>query len=694
MNLASLALAVCLAGCTESIDPSARYVAESVTVCGYLRSHPEYSEYVGILGQVAAGERSSTMLDRLLDARGHYTVFAPTDAAIHAYLDELSAEGLAAEPDWAAFYDERKRDSVLKVIAYNSIIDSGDQEESFETAGFPLVDGSEFALPTLNGRKLSVHYVEGYPDSIYIDKVCPVNRLNRDMQASNGIIHQMDRVIAPRNITAADYVERMLDGSSHGLLAFARMVQACGLLDTLRRERDERYEALYRSGKIPDLANMTGLGFTQGTTAYAPEHRLYGFTLFAETDEFWQGVGISPDAPDFLPSVVQWIADNDLAPGSHAGDDYDSPDNSLCQWVTYHILPMRLMPDKLVVHHNEYGFSITSPTRLGIPVWEYYTTFGKPRLLKVYESMDSEGIRLNAFPVLDNARKGSFQEVACDHALRGSRVCLDHELTETADMSNACLYVIDLPLSYTYDTRSRLQRERLRFDGMSLFPEAMNNDIRKKQSTSDRNQFVYMTDQYRYFENITQNEGTNMVYFNAYRYDWFNLNADEIKAVGHYDVTLRLPPVPQDGMYEIRYSVLAQESRGIVQVYLGTDPDRLAVTGIPMDLTMPASDLRTGWEADTEDDTYNAEIDKRMRNNGFMKGCQSVCEMGNPAKTARLDDRQTRRILCRQHMQAGQTYYLRMKSVLDSDRKEFYLDYLELCSKEVYDNPATPEDVW
>ena len=45
-------------------------------------------------------------------------------------------------------------------------------------------------------------------------------------------------------------------------------------------------------------------------------------------------------------------------------------------------------------------------------------------------------------------------------------------------------------------------------------------------------------------------------------------------------------------------------------------------------------------------------------------------------------------------MEAGKTYYLRFRSVLDSDTKELYLDYIEFCPKEVYDNPSEPEDVW
>lgn len=47
-----------------------------------------------------------------------------------------------------------------------------------------------------------------------------------------------------------------------------------------------------------------------------------------------------------------------------------------------------------------------------------------------------------------------------------------------------------------------------------------------------------------------------------------------------------------------------------------------------------------------------------------------------------------------QFVDANKTYYLRMKSVLDSDTKEFYMDHLEWCAKEVFDNPMEPEDIW
>ena len=53
-----------------------------------------------------------------------------------------------------------------------------------------------------------------------------------------------------------------------------------------------------------------------------------------------------------------------------------------------------------------------------------------------------------------------------------------------------------------------------------------------------------------------------------------------------------------------------------------------------------------------------------------------------------------RHLVTRQTLDPDKTYYIKFKSVLDSDRKELYLDTIELCPKEVYDNPETPEDIW
>ena len=61
---------------------------------------------------------------------------------------------------------------------------------------------------------------------------------------------------------------------------------------------------------------------------------------------------------------------------------------------------------------------------------------------------------------------------------------------------------------------------------------------------------------------------------------------------------------------------------------------------------------------------------------------------------ARADPLIIRRVIVREPMKADETYYVRFKTVLDDASREFYVDFLEFCPKEVYDNPETPEDIW
>ena len=142
----------------------------------------------------------------------------------------------------------------------------------------------------------------------------------------------------------------------------------------------------------------------------------------------------------------------------------------------------------------------------------------------------------------------------------------------------------------------------------------------------------------------------------------------------------------------------------MVQFYWGPDKDNLAAMGIPLDIRMSGLERRTtagtfpshvGWELDGDDDDYNAEIDKKMRNNGFMKGAEIYCDgIQGLSKMARADPLIVRRIIVREPMDPDETYYLRFKTVLDDASREFYVDYLEYCPKEVYDNPEEPEDIW
>ena len=73
---------ILLYSCTENIDTSARYVFKADCVMTYLEKHEAYSEYVKLLKLTPISIRSKSTVGELLTARGHYTVFAPTNKAI------------------------------------------------------------------------------------------------------------------------------------------------------------------------------------------------------------------------------------------------------------------------------------------------------------------------------------------------------------------------------------------------------------------------------------------------------------------------------------------------------------------------------------------------------------------------------------------------------------------------------------
>ncbi len=695
-----LLLLALLPGCTENVDTSARYVFVDRTVSDYLRSHSDvYGEYCRLLFQVPVSPVSKTTMGQLLSARGHYTVFAPTDKAVRAYLDSLVAGGLISSPSWEAFEDTLQRDSVRRVIVYNSIIDCGDRDLPFQTYDFPTTQGGEINTPSLSGRKLTVYHGQTTSDTLLIFNKYLINERNRDIVVTNGVIHQMEDVIIPQNQTAYDYLNDIVQHQKEGYLVMARAILACGLGDTLRAVRDEVYERKYLLGEIPDIRSRADI-VGDDQVFYAPHHRLYGYNLFAEPDDYWRSQGLEPTDPRLLDKLTQWILDN----RQYAREDqfttdanYDDPANLLYQWTTYHILPQKMSSNKLVCHFNELGYSPDLPDRLSIPCYNIYTTMGQRRILKLYESKESEGVYLNRFPNLDNGRRGSYHELSCDADKVGCHVMREDPRAELSNIVNANIYPLDAPLSYNDATRQNLMKQRIRFEGPALFPEAITNNILLNPSRDSRSIYVYYPCDavYRYCDDLWQTDQSYFFYLNYGGGNPSNM-ADEIKAGGRFDFTLRMPPVPRNGMYELRLGIIALSNRGACQIYLGTDLQNRVITGIPTDMRASVKSLGA-WEPDTEDDDYNAEIDKRLRNLGYMKGCMHTGANGQRDLAMRYNNDSyftcLRQILTRQFMDASKTYYLSFKNVLDVP-KELYIDYFELVSKEVYDNPETPEDIW
>lgn len=714
---------VFLVGCTEEVDTSDRYVFKDKTIMQYLEGKDYYSEYVMLLGHVPVSEISNTTLKQLLSARGHYTVFAPTNDAVQAYLDTLCNQGLITEPTWDGFTSEEDKDSIFRVIVFNSILDSGDQQ-AFDILDFPDHE-HEFGQANMNDRKLRVFYGTEDPDSISINGTALVNKKNRGITLTNGYIHQVESVIAPSNDRMGEFVALWARNLKSGYSVMSKLIMACDLVDTLNAFRDDTWERLYLTGGVQDLPKHTSVGQI-GTI---PQHRYYGFTLFAETDRFWEetlGKNVEEiqvkDVCDYLKQSGLF----DHVDGTTFGDDYSDQMNFLNQFVTYHLIPQRIGREKLVIHYNELGYNYTQNSSPTVPICDFYQTMGLPRLIKTYESRESKGIYLNRFPVLRNGvgRFSKSQENLNDYhesgdfyALSGLATAPDENQgvkvltysetgTDNSSVANGIVYPIEHLLCWSENVVNQMANQRIRIDVGCMMPELMNNDVR-----SHRAYYSYgatncrgIPTNYRYIENVEIKDGTLFYYLPGYLSSYHNLQGDEFNIIGRYDFTMKLPPVPRSGQYEIRFGVATgSRVRSMAQVYFGSDPDMMPAAGIPMDLRLGGLEKRdgsvttdsgVGWEADTDDQEHNDEVAKRMRAKGFMKAPNLWTNSMGSSTSIRTFHYMTRRIVISTYMTPYQNYYIRFKSVLDLEDREFYMDYFEYVAKEVYDNPNVPEDIW
>ena len=709
---------VFLAGCTEEVDTSDRYVFKDKTIMQYLEGKDYYSEYVMLLGHVPVSEVSKTTLKQLLSARGHYTVFAPTNDAVQAYLDTLCNQGLITEPTWDGFTSEEDKDSIFRVIVFNSILDSGDQQ-AFDILDFPDHE-HEFGQANMNDRKLRVFYGTEDPDSISINGTALVNKKNRGITLTNGYIHQVESVIAPSNDRMGEFVALWARNPKSGYSVMSKLI-----MDTLNAFRDDTWERLYLTGGVQDLPKHTSVGQI-GTI---PQHRYYGFTLFAETDRFWEEtLGKNVEEIE-VKDVCDYLKQSGLfnhVDGTTFGDDYNDQMNFLNQFVTYHLIPQRIGREKLVIHYNELGYNYTQNSSPTVPICDFYQTMGLPRLIKTYESRESKGIYLNRFPVLRNGvgrfsksqeNRNDYHESGDFFSLSGLATAPDENQgvkvltysetgTDNSSVANGIVYPIEHLLCWSENVVNQMANQRIRIDAGCMMPELMNNDVRSHRAfysygaTNCRG----IPTNYRYIENIEIKDGTLFYYLPGYLSSYHNLQGDEFNIIGRYDFTMKLPPVPRSGQYEIRFGVATgSRVRSMAQVYFGSDPDMMPAAGIPLDLRLGGLEKRdgsvttdsgVGWEADTDDQEHNDEVAKRMRAKGFMKAPNLWTNSMGSSNSIRTFHYMTRRIVVSTYLTPYQNYYIRFKSVLDLEDREFYMDYFEYVAKEVYDNPNVPEDIW
>lgn len=734
--LAAISVSSLFQSCTEDIDTSSRYTFTGKTIISYLQDYPDtYSEYTALLDSVKVSDFSNSSMSQLLSARGNYTCFAPTNEAIKSYLEELVKKEFISEATWdAPEFDEidpetNTRKLLLdtrKTIVYNSLIDAGDNNDAYITSDISerAEENQMLGLANMMDRKLMCSRGNG---TKYAINGCNISDTNCDIYTINGRIHQVEKVIAPNTQTAKDFFQKTIEDKTSGYYTFAALVDACGLTEILNQTEDDDYyymvmnKELERLDAHPTFGGNGGPKDSRGKSyGTLPEHRYIGYTIFAEDDAWWEeelGLGegtITELEPgELVEKVASYVNEKKLALSTaHTGTDYENENNALNQFVTYHIIPGKIESNKLVIHFNELWYNLTE-RRKTASVFDYYTTMGKRRLIKTFEGTKNRNkIFLNRFPILKNGRNEDYSE--SNETLDPEKEGVEIYTAGNPEIYNAYLYRISNCLYYNDEKAKLMASERIRIDFSTLFPEFMTNDIRGNENYSYEHQCVGIpvTSKYQYLDNCEMSDQTRFYYLTGRINDtqcWQNYQGDELNIVGNYELTIKLPPVPQDGIYELRLIVQTNNRRGMCQIYWGTDKNNLPTAGLPVDMRMGGTDWFInknnegdiiasilGYEEDVpNDDELNSENDKKMRNNMCMKAPNSYYQFGTKnTMRSQQKGKIIRRILVREEMKANEVYYMRLKSVLRDPDTELFLDAIEFCPKEVYDNPEVPEDIW
>lgn len=659
-----------LGSCKDNVDESDIYTFTGKTVKDFLDENPDdYSMYSYILTKVQLSPKSNSTVSDLLSARGNYTCFVPDNQSVQSFLDSVYHT--------KGFDVTQISDSIASYIARNSIIDNGN-EEAYLTTAF---DKSPLEKTNMEDRYITVSFdtVDG---GTYINERSLVTKA--DIKLTNGVIHEVSSVLQLSTATLPALISQA--DNTH---IFSLLLDITSWTDSMQLYRDDDYEY-----------NHEEYGYDEyGKKAANPKHRYYGYTAFVETDQtFHDKWGIDlPEVENGIvtnrETIVRQIEERCRQYYSGSSTDYRSQDNVLNQFVSYHLIGARIPADKLVIHYAEIGFGYKNESQLSIDCFEYYETMGRQRrLVKLTEGSQTNGKRINRYVSERNLKDYSEVTVPIPGILISET---NGKFTNNA--LNGFYYPIDDILVYSDEVVNKVLNERLRFDISSLMPELITNGYRRPMSSANATVHIPTG----YFKNFDLDPSCSYNYLSGFATTWPDFQGDEHNVTGQYDMTIKLPPVPFEGTWEIRWAVPTFDNRGMAQLYFGTNKSNLKAIGLPLDLRLRPTNPAIGWEADTEDEDLNDENDKVMRNHGYMKPPlhDGITKGGAPVTESLRNTSsyknylRLRKIIYTGILKPSETYYLRIKSVLEDTQTQFVMDWMEYAPKNIY-NGIVPEDKW
>lgn len=640
--LSILLTTLLLASCLNEQSPATYYTFVDDNIASYLeKNSDDFSTFVSILKKARVwGE---------LQTYGTYTCFAPTNEAFETYFAEKNITSVDA-----LTFEE------CDTIARTHLLD-----HAFYTTD--LVEGA-FPTPNRLDRYLAFSCdSDSVTGRIYYLVNKNSRMLERDDTVQNGVIQIVDKVVVPSTLMLPELMET--DSTVSIFYSALILTRMC---DSLEYYQDLNYPCPSYDSITTGVLYHTG---AEWEYAIFPEKRYYRYTVFAEPNSVYNANGIY-NLNDLIKHAKEIYDESYPNDAGKYDDDFTDRRNPLNRFVSYHLLEFYETYDQWNVTNSD--LINTNFMREDWDVEDFFETMMPNSFIRVSTPLNAtpSGIYIN--------RKGTPK----NNIRRGVRMYSPSEMGGIQqDALNGMYYYIDDLLEYSYDTRYETFKTRIRYDCTTLSPDFVNSGGRNRPGTTSCTGMLN-----GYTKNWKFSPETLLSIRN--RHQWFySYEGDEVILQGIYDATVKLPPVPYDGTYEIRIGYPVMESRGVIQAYFGNDPNNLEPTDIPTDLRVSGPDPKIGWKSDSElGDQLNIRMhDKAMRNRGYMKAPASYRPSGGDV--FRDINSMLRRILTTQYLSAEGTYYLRVRQLLDNNMAEMVYDYLEIVPKDVYGSD-TGEDKW
>lgn len=649
--ICQLSFSVALTSCSddETDVPLNFYSSVRLTAAGFIEADDaQFSDFRAILN------RNNYL--SMLKTYGNFTVFVPTNEAVQQYLKENGLESIDQLSDEKC--DTLARTHIVSEKTYFTT-DMGDKVQPKNMNEDYLEITSE--ADSTNDNALMV----------YVNKKSRLIEI--DDSVTNGVVHVINNMIH----TSSDLLPTLIE-SNPNLSLFYQAMKLCNLDMLLTNYYDDTYKV------DPDSAEgrskRDNFTISYGSTddpnkskqlpSFYPMNRYFKYTVFVETNEVFKANGIN-DIEDLKKHAKEVY---DLAYPNDAGkydEAYSDRRNPLNRFISYHMMNRVGTRDHWVMTGAIYK---SKWLRDVCDCEEYFETMAPHTVMRFCRTNDEVYINRKGFKTK--------AEVPGVRILRPD----EEDATYPTSCPNGRYLYVDNLLEYSADVRNNVLNRRMRFDNSSLSPDFMNAGGR----------FDHMDDDYErvqeykngYLTDFKFNNATTRIGLGNEQTGWVHYGGSGIVITGEkFDASLKLPPVPHDGTYEVRIGYSQGDDRGIAQFYLDDEP-----CGLPVSFRM--FDGNTGWVGDiteSDDPDYeeiNRAQDKAMRNRWYMKAPDSYGNYGDAEGwSLRKQPNTIRRILVRKYMFAEQTYWLRFRQLVDGDQKYMSLDYLELCPKDVFDSP-------